>query len=604
MCGITGIWYFDPNKIISQVLVEKMSNKISHRGPDQEGYYLQGNVGFGFRRLSIIDLLGSNQPLSNIPKNMWLVFNGEIYNYKEIRATLLSQGHAFTTVGDAEVILHCYEQMGIDFLEKLKGMFAFALWDKLSERMVLAVDPFGKKPLYYSLTEDYLIFGSELKALLEFPGISKELNLKSLDEYFTYGCISAPRTIFSSIQKVAPGSYLIIDNKGKAKTQKYWKPTFYPQQYSSKSISEKNLIENLRIYLEQSVRRRLTSDVPVGAFLSGGVDSSAVVSQMVKHSSKKIHTFTIGFKDAEYNEIPFSYEVANYLSTIHHTDIIGEGLTDIIIQLARQFDEPLADPSIVPTFLVSKLASNWVKVVLSGDGGDEIFGGYKAYQLAYQAEWNRLKTGQQVPELEDEYRQIKDFPIEECYICFYKNEREELFLPHLKIENKAERKKKAADRVMSRHDLLTRLQYVDLRTYLPFDILAKVDRASMLNSLEVRCPLLDIDLVQFMSTIPSAFKFDGFETKIILKRAVEPLLPPGILNRKKQGFSMPLDRMLRFELCDLVEEILFDGKLERRGLFNQIYLRKIVNEHYKGFDHHEAIWCILCFELWARNYLS
>ncbi len=607
MCGITGIWYFDQSKTVSQDLLRGMVNTLIHRGPDEEDTRILQNIGMGFRRLSIIDLVGSSQPMYNETGSIWLVFNGEIYNYQGLRSGLMAEGHHFYTNGDAEVILHSYEHNGLTWcLNKIRAMFSLALWDDRFQKMMLAVDPFGKKPLYYALDTGKLVFASEIKALLQHPGISKELDPKAIDEYFTYGCISAPKSIFRSIRKVQPGHYIVIDASGQAKITCYWKPHFAP---SSNLIhgSLPELAEQLYILLLQAVQRRMISDVPLGAFLSGGVDSSSVVALMSLLSNQPIKTFSIGFEDINFDESQYAHQIAHHLSTEHYHMTIQPKLEYILPLLSQQYDEPHADSSSIPTYYVSKMAHSCVKVVLSGDGGDEIFGGYKAYQLALQAAWNQTQPelNKCVVGLDEEYRHIKEFRPEECYVYFYDDERKKLFLPGVIPFHCAEQIKQIAANEMSVYDVLTQFQYVDLVYYLPFDILTKVDRMSMLNSLEVRCPLLDRDVFEFMSMVPPEYKFNGLETKIILKRSVEHLLPWGVLNRPKKGFSIPLGNWLRGPWKQVVEDLLFSQQLCERGMFNPHYLRKLFDDHCLDIvDNSERIWSVICFELWAREYLD
>jgi len=622
MCGIAGVWYFDRTHTVSPELLRRMTDTIIHRGPDEEGLRILGNVGLGFRRLSIIDLEGSKQPMSNEDGQVWLVFNGEIYNFRELRPHLIDAGHRFHTQGDTEVIVHSYEQYGPACVDQLRGMFAFAIWDAPRQQMTLAVDPFGKKPLYYALDHDKLVFGSELKAIVQHPDIAREIDPYALDEYFTYGAISAPRTIFKSVQKVPPGCTVTIDAQGKPTVTQYWSPAFTrPAQLDRRPLPE--LAKDLRHLLIEAVKHRMISDVPLGAFLSGGVDSSVVVALMAQVSDQPVKTFAIGFEEDAFDETPYARKVATHCGTQHHEEIVRPDAESILPLLAHQYDEPFADSSAIPTYYVCRMARRHVTVALSGDGGDEIFGGYNSYRFAHLIrQYHRLparvrdlitETADRMPapvvsnNLKRRIRLLQMTPeLQHTRASFFKeDERQRLFQPGVVPAHTGERLKRDALARMDGYDWLTQLQYVDLVGYMPIDILVKVDRASMLNSLEVRCPLLDRDIFEFMASVPPQYKFNGRRTKIILREAVKDLLPAEVFTRRKMGFGVPVGRWFRGPLRPLVEDMLLSDRAKARGLFNPDYARRIVSEHNEGImDRVNPIWALLCFEMWAREYLD
>lgn len=631
MCGICGIVWTDPVRAVDRQLVQRMNDALAHRGPDAEGFFIAGNTALAARRLKIIDLATGDQPMANEGQSIWIVFNGEIYNYRALRDELSARGHTFRTQSDTETIVHAYETWGADCVTRLRGMFAFALYDRRPQtddrgglrlalsgaegsavggRLMLARDRLGKKPLYYYHDAERFVFGSELKALLQDRTIPRALDPRAIDEYLTYGYISSTRTGFQNIHKLPPAHWLIWRG-GTIETRAYWTPTFAPIQNRSEEEWRALLADKLR----ESVRIRLMSEVPLGAFLSGGIDSSVVVALMSEASAERVKTFSIHFEDQGFSEIEYARAVAQRYSTDHHEFTVRPDPRDVLPKLARQFDEPFADSSAIPTYYVSKMAREHVTVALSGDGGDEIFGGYQAYRAALAAE--------RKPRLRDlaraASRVLPEGALGKNYLAWQGMGAREKFLSGNWIFAPAHKRALYADALADTGapalqatrfdagdaDLLTRMQAVDLQTYLPGDILAKVDRASMLCSLETRAPLLDHELVELVGTMPATLKFKGAVQKYILKRVAAPLLPPQILTRGKKGFSVPLARWLRDELRDTLTDILLDPRTQQRGLFQSRAVQTLLDEHQRTRrDHSRRLWAVLMLELWQRNCLD
>ena len=622
MCGICGLWYFDPSHHVNPALLHAMTDSIQHRGPDEDGFHIESALGLGFRRLSIIDVGGSHQPMANEDSSAWIVFNGEIYNFQALRAKLTTR-HSFRTIGDTETILHLHEDMGAACVNELRGMFALAIWDNRLKQLTLAVDRFGKKPLYYFLDGEKLIFGSELKVILQHPAISREIDAEAFDEYLAYGYVNAPRSIYRAIRKLAPGHTLIIDQTGQARLQSYWQPELCePKTYDTRSITD--LSAELRELLLDSVKLRMISDVPLGAFLSGGIDSSAIVGLMSHLSTQPVKTFSIGFDEAVYDETAYAQIVADYCHTDHVRTVVRPDVINILPKLIHQFDEPFADSSMIPTYYVAQVARQHVTVALSGDGGDEVFGGYSWYQ--YGARHHALerlipaslrpgmaRIGGQLPRFTKVGAYLKrvDQPISYWQTrtgFFDARMRGRLYTADAaKILGACpgEQRKLEAFRHTASLDWLSQFQYNDLTVYMAGDILVKVDRASMLASLEVRSPLLDHVVFEFMARVPPQFKLTLGDTKILLKKAVGDLLPPAIHRRGKQGFSIPLGEWLAGPLRDMLHDALLSPRTAARGLFQQATMAQLVEEHNAGqADHSERLWSLLCFELWARDYLD
>jgi asparagine synthase (glutamine-hydrolysing) len=618
MCGICGIYEFDRRESFPHEVIRKMTDTIVHRGPDDEGIYTDAGVGFGFRRLSIIDVSGGHQPISNEDGSLWVMLNGEIYNYPELRRELDSKGHRFTTRSDTETIVHLYEEYGEKCFERLRGMFAIALWDSRERKLLLARDRLGKKPLYYASDGRRLVFGSELKALLAAGNVNLEVDPQALSDYFSFGYIPAPKTIYRSVRKLQPGHYLVASRTG-VKEERYWDISFAKVE----SKSEEEWCEILRHELCEATRIRLMSEVPLGAFLSGGVDSSAVVANMSRLLQRPVETCSIGFNEADYDEADYARGVANFLHTQHHEQVVEPHALEIMDKLVWHYDEPFADSSAVPTYYVSRIARQHVTVALGGDGGDETFAGYRRYyfdkiendlrrhvpQFVRSAVF--VPLGRMYPPLAWAPRVFRAKATFESLsrspLAGYFNS-VSLFRPADKQRLLTGDFKKSlagydSMGVLQHHydraetkDELSRIQYVDIKTYLPDDILAKVDRASMAVSLEVRAPLLDHQLMERAATIPSSLKLRGRVGKYIFKKAIANQVPAEVLDRRKQGFAVPLNRWFRGELRELTHESLFavdDGILDRN------FLRKIWDQHQNGtYDRSSHLWAVLMYRKW------
>jgi len=624
VCGIVGKLNTDRTRAVDPWLIRAMCETLVHRGPDDEGIHVDGPVGLGMRRLSIIDLAGGHQPMSNEDGTIWVVFNGEIYNYRDWKPALEARGHRFSSNSDTEVIVHLYEEYGDEFVHHLRGMFAIALWDKRREALTLVRDRIGIKPLYYSAQGDRLLFGSELKALLP-DGLPREIDPQALHEFLSYNYIPGPRTIFKAVKKLQPGHRLVA-SRGRITVEPYWRP----EPVSSPDGRAKPVayyVERLTDLLKEAVRYRLISDVPLGVFLSGGIDSSTVVAVMREVSSDPIKTFSIGFEHESYNELPHARLVARHFETEHHEFTVAPNVVDLLPKLVRFFDEPFADSSAIPVYYLSELARRHVTVALGGDGGDEIFAGYEtytAYKLAslYRSLPKTLRAA--IPPL------VARLPVSHAKISFdYKAKRfiQNALLPPERahyawkviFSDDMKRHLYAAEpdgRVQDpflvfERELaqcraetgLSRLQYVDLRVYLPDDILVKVDRMSMAHSLEVRVPLLDHKLVEFAATIPPDLQLRGLRKKYLLKRAMTHRLPATILNRKKGGFNVPVPVWLRHDLHDYVRDVLSEKRLREQGFFHPQYVHGLITDHVNmGVDYSRNIWGLLIFALWYDEY--
>jgi asparagine synthase (glutamine-hydrolysing) len=626
MCGIVGKLHFDRTHVVSPALVRAMCDTIIHRGPDDEGVYTEGPVGLGMRRLSIIDLAGGQQPIANEDQTVWVVFNGEIYNYQELRPGLEAKGHRFTTNSDTEVIVHLYEEFGADFPEHLRGMFAIALWDKTRERLILARDRLGKKPLYYAEHAGQLVFGSELKALLV-DDIPRDVDPQALHEFLSYNYIPGPRTIFQAAKKLQPGHRLIAQ-QGRIAISPYWRPELLKES-DSRTQPVAHYVEQLTELLQESVRYRLISDVPLGVFLSGGVDSSTLVAIMREVSTERIKSFSIGFEDESFNELPHARAIAQHFETDHHELIVKPDALDLLPKLVRFFDEPFADSSAIPVYYLSELARRHVTVALGGDGGDELFAGYDTYAAYKLAELYRyLPRALQhlTPRL------VAKLPVSHAKVSFdYKAKRfaknallpperghyawKEVFSDEMKRElyafttnDELQDPFHVFERefaLCQQHPMLSRLQYVDQRVYLPDDILVKIDRMSMAHSLEVRAPLLDHKLVEFALTIPPELQMKGLKKKYLLKRAMEHKLPAQALSRKKAGFNVPIPSWLRNELRDYAQEVLSERRLREQGFFHPQYVHQLLRDHNDmKVDYSRNLWGLLIFTLWHEAYGS
>lgn len=628
MCGICGIYSFNVLTPESESIVRKMNSVQIHRGPDDEGYYRDRKIALGMRRLSIIDLVTGHQPISNESGEIWVIFNGEIYNFRELRQELEKKGHHFRTSSDTEVLIHLYEEKGENFLSFLNGMFAIALWDKKNEIFILARDRLGIKPLHYTIVDQHLFFSSEIKSLLQvdFP---KDLNYDALLQYFTFEYIPAPNTIFKQIQKILPGHKLTIRNN-KLKIERYWDVTFLPDSNLPKN--KKDLASEIQERLKDSVHKRLVSDVPLGVFLSGGIDSSSITALMSSLIPGKVKTFSIGFKEESFNELEYARLVSSLYGTEHREFVVESSLVkDLVPRLIEYLDEPLADASIIPTYIISKLARQHVKVALSGDGGDELFAGYdtyRAYKIAsiYRKVPKLFRDGiiknlvSTLPaskkRLSFEFKAKKfisgiDFPPEIANIIWWGAYNPSLVTNLLAPKVKARTKGDAFSPV-SFHlescrssDMLSRLEYLDLKLYLQDDLLVKVDRMSMANSLEIRVPFLDHNFVKLAASIPSSLKLKGFKSKFILKKAMTSLLPREILFRKKIGFDIPLGIWIRKELREFVGDILSSSSLKKHGFFNTGLIETLLKEHFDGkHNHRQLLWPLIIFQFWYSHYME
>jgi asparagine synthase (glutamine-hydrolysing) len=627
MCGIAGIYNFRNNRPVDGALVESMTEALHHRGPDDRGFFLSGCLGLGMRRLSIIDLEGGAQPIGNEDGSVQVVCNGEIYNYRHLRRGLEAAGHSFRTRSDTEVLVHGYEEWGVDLLQRLNGMFAFALWDAPRRRLFVARDRLGIKPLYYAETPSGFVFGSEFKSLLQMPEVGNDLDVLALQQYLAWEYIPSPRTAFNGVRKLRPATMILIDSHG-LRLNTYWR-----LQAATAITDLREAKEGLRWHLERSVRLRLEADVPVGAFLSGGLDSSAVVATMAEARQDRVHTFSIGFAEDDFDETGYARKVAAAFNTRHEEEILRPNCLDLIHEVAGFLDEPFADNSILPTYLVSRLARRRVKVVLSGDGGDELFGGYDHYKADRLARWysrlpqvlrrgllhclgdsddahptkrgslprrlRRLEEALKLPSSLEHCRWMvrttssvlhRDLMRQAC-----ENQGTDLWM-----EPWAE-----AFRQSPYREGLTRQLHVDLRTFLAEDILVKTDRASMAASLEARVPFLDHELVEYAFRIPERWKLRLLRGKWILRRAFDRRIPVEALRRRKSGFSVPIATWLRGELRELASDLLATSRLQRQGFFDQVAVERILGEHLSGAaDHARTLWALVMFQLWFDRFAT
>jgi asparagine synthase (glutamine-hydrolysing) len=625
MCGLTGIFVYDGSAEIPKELVHRMNETIVHRGPDDEGVFVGPGIGLGFRRLSIIDLAGGHQPISNEDGSIWVMLNGEIYNYPELRKELLDRGHTLATRSDTETIVHLYEEYGEDCFARLRGMFAIVLWDSRKRKLLMARDRVGKKPLFYSADRKRILFGSELKALLAAEKLSLDVDPRAISDYFSFGYIPAPKTIYRQVCKVLPGHYVVVSADGSLSEKSYWELSFR----ETEDCKEEEWCERIRHQLCEATRVRLMSDVPLGAFLSGGVDSSSIVAMMAHLMNQPVVTCSIGFGMPKFDESKFARQVAKQFHTEHHEQVVQPDAVGVVDKLAWHFDEPFADSSAIPTYYVSGIARKFVTVALGGDGGDENIAGYRRY--FFDAMENRLRAqvpagirssifgslGRWYPALawaprmfraKATFQSLARNPLEGYFnsiSIFRPDEKPKLFLDdfrnQLKGYDSIDVLRQHYDRADTK-DPLSRIQYVDIKTYLPDDILTKVDRASMAVSLEVRAPLLDHRLMEMLARIPSSLKLRGREGKYIFKKAMEPTLPRDILYRNKQGFAVPLVHWFRHELKEMAHAAIFDVK---DGILDPRYLEKIWKDHQGGtFDRSAYLWSVLMFRKWQQGFGS
>jgi len=628
MCGIAGfIDLWDTRNIRERVhrarILENMCEVIRYRGPDDSGSFIKDGVALGMRRLSIIDLAGGHQPISGEDGSATIVFNGEIYNFRELQPQLEGRGHIFRTRSDTEAIVHAYEAHGNACVDHLRGMFAFAIWDDRNKKLFMARDRAGEKPLYYTVTPTgTLVFGSELKSLLEHPGVRRETSSESLDAYFSLGYVPDPLSIFKDIKKLPPGHFLTFSN-GRVEIKQYWDFTYEANGHRRK---EEDYLEELRELLDEAVRIRLVADVPLGAFLSGGVDSSTVVALMARHMDQPVKTFSIGFLEDSYSELKYARLAAKRYGTEHHEFFVTPEICNIVDELAWHFDEPFADSSAIPTYIVSKLAREHVTVVLSGDGGDELFAGYTRYaterrRRKYGLLPRRFRRGLMEPISRNLphgawgrnfIHNVALDPIDRYFdnvsIFTGLNKRSLYsadFYDGLGTHSQAGARFQEYGDQVGTNALLDALLYIDSKTYLPGDILTKVDRMSMAVSLEARVPLLDHKLIDFVTRIPASMKMAGLETKTLFKRAVADLVPEEILNRPKHGFGVPMQEWINLQLRDRIRDTLTDSRFRQRGIISPAYTDVLLDEHERGRrDHSMALWSLLMLELWHQVFVD
>jgi asparagine synthase (glutamine-hydrolysing) len=623
MCGIAGKFNFDPTNPIDRDRLVAMTTAVAHRGPDSDGFYVGQGVGLGHRRLSIIDLSTGDQPLTNEDRTVWVVFNGEIYNFADVRSELEVFGHRFRTHSDTEVIVHAYEQWGDASVDRFRGMFAYALWDEPKRRLLLVRDRLGVKPLYYSATRGGVTFGSEIKSLIEDPDVPRGWSAEALDAYLTLQYIPCPQTIYRGIWKLPPGHLLVAEN-GRVRTRRYWDLTFTGDGDVSR---EREYLDRLDQLVTESVKLRLVSDVPLGAFLSGGIDSSAVVAAMAQTSAGRVVTTSVGFDEHGFNELAYARTVAQHLGVEQHEKVVKPDIVDLLPTLAWHLDEPFADSSAVPTYYVSKAAREHVTVALSGDGGDELWAGYARHRVERMEQtarrWlgptggrfagrlaNRLPLGLKGAR---SLRHLALTPAAACadkhaYGQFEAAARGALYSPDFAHEVRD------ADPFVSfrlayescpSSDPLDRALYVDVKTYLVDDIMTKVDKMSMAVSLESREPLLDHKLLEFAATVPTGLKLKNGQSKYLLRRLLERRIPKAIVDRPKHGFEAPIGEWLRGPLAPMVDGLLTDGRLRDRGIFDDRAVAGVWREHREGRrDHRHRLWSLVMLELWFRQFVD
>lgn len=627
MCGIAG--FVNANgEAVERPLLEAMNLSIIHRGPDEDGFYVNENVGLAMRRLSIIDVAGGQQPIPNRDRTKWIVFNGEIYNYQGLRDDLEKRGFRFDTKSDTEVVINLFDEYGVDCVQHLRGMFAFAIWDQTEKTLFLVRDRVGKKPLLYSHQKNGdLIFGSEFQALLKHPSISREVDNVAIDNYMSYLCVPAPMTAFKQIRKLEAGHWLQW-NSGKIETKRYWQPDFSKKI----RITEDEAIEETTRILRESTRLRLISEVPLGAFLSGGVDSSAVVALMAQESTSPVKTFSIGFEEEDFSELKYAKRVAEHVGAEYNEFIVRPNALDIIPTLVEHYGEPYADSSAIPTYYVARETRKFVTVALNGDGGDESFAGYERYAAMRIAEkYNRIPSALRkalieatinlLPTSELKRSRLRDakrflkaanLPRTERYFrwvtTFNRDNKPELYTRDFAVAVSGQ----DASNILSRWfdaangaGTLDSTLLTDQMTYLPNDLLVKVDIASMANSLEARSPFLDHKLIEFAASLPENIKMRGVETKSLLKKVAARLVPKEVIYRRKMGFGVPIGKWFRGDMKDFVLGVLLSEKSLKRGIVRPEILKRYVDEHTSAVrDHSFQLWTFLMLELWFQRFID
>jgi asparagine synthase (glutamine-hydrolysing) len=626
VCGIAGRINYVSERPVSPSLVQGMCDLLAHRGPDGSGIWTSGHAGLGHRRLAIIDLSDAGkQPMSTSDGQVWLTFNGEIYNFLELRAELESRGHRFRSQTDSEVILYAYREYGVECINRLRGMFALAIWDQPHRRLLVARDRLGKKPLFYTSDSDGIAFASEPKAFLADPSFSPAANPEALSAYLTYQYVPAPMSAFAGVHKLPPAHYLVVED-GRVTIRRYWKLS-----YAAKSnLTEAEAVDELRSRLREAVKIRLVSDVPLGAFLSGGIDSGSIVALMSELGAAPVRTFSIGFEEKEYDELEYARLVANRYETQHREFVVRPNALEILPRLVWHYNEPFADSSAIPTYILSELTRRYVTVALNGDAGDENFAGYERYRAnvlasrydeippmlrrpidlvarmvpASGTSGSVMSRGKRFLEALGEGRERR-------YIRWMSH-----FHPLLKAELCQADFQEAAgpdpsDILLRSYadsdapDFVDATLDVDVNNYLPDDLLVKVDIATMAHGLEGRSPLLDHPLMEFAASLPSRFKMNGGIKKYILKEAVKPLLPKEIIERPKMGFGVPLEHWFRHELKELAHDVLLSDSLRQRGYFHERVIRRLLDEHTRGVRAwHYQLWNLLMFESWHRMFID
>jgi len=623
MCGIAGFADITPREgtiTAHRARLKAMCDVMRHRGPDDEGGHVEPGVAIGMRRLSIIDLSTGHQPIHNETRHVWVVFNGEIYNYRELRETLEAAGHRFYTASDTETIVHGYEEWGEQVFSRLRGMFGIAIWDARKQTLLVARDRPGIKPLYYAEADGRLFFASEAKCLLVNPEIDREIDPAALDHYLAYLYTPRDRSIFRGIRKLLPGHFLRLRD-GRVSVERYWQlpavETFCG--------SEADALDELERTLATAVESHLLSDVPIGAFLSGGIDSSLVVALMARVSQRPVKTFSIGFEESEFNELPHARRVASHLGTEHHEFVVRPDATRILDRLIWHFDEPFADSSAIPTWYVSELARQHVTVVLSGDGGDELFGGYDRYlphphvqsfdrlapgvgRALASAAWRALPHGARGKNFLRHVSRDGQGRYLDSVTFFHADERQSLLSPDVRAALgrwDAERFFSAPFERLSRLPFAAQMMAFDFETYLPEDCLTKVDRMSMAHSIESRVPLLDHRVIEFAASLPAAMKISAGRRKHLLKEVAFRLVPRELLERPKQGFGVPIGHWFRGSMRDVFGDVLTSASARQRGYFNGAFVDRILDEHLAGRrDHSLRLWQLVVFELWHRQYVN
>lgn len=627
MCGIVG-FVNNAARAADREVLGAMNAAIVHRGPDDDGFYLHENVGLAMRRLAIIDLASGKQPMHNEDRSKWIVFNGEIYNYRELREDLEQRGHRFYTHSDTEAIVHLYDEYGVDCLQHLRGMFAIAIWDETEKTLFLARDRVGKKPILYShQANGDLVFGSEFQAMLKHPSVTREVDYAAIDSYLSYLCVPAPQTAFTQIRKLEPGHWLRWHD-GKVETQRYWLPDFSKKI----KITESEAIDETTRILREATRMRMISEVPLGAFLSGGVDSSAVVALMAQESETPVKTFSIGFEEQDFSELKYARRVAEHVGAEYNEFIVRPDALEVLPLLVDHYGEPYADSSAIPTYYVAKETRRHVTVALNGDGGDESFAGYERYMAMELAEMYRsIPVFVRKALIEGPVNLLPSSPLKKTRIrdvqrfftsanedrlpryhrwmsTFKPAVRAEMYTDDFKARMNGSNTSDLLDKWFARANglgVLDATLLTDQMTYLPNDLLVKVDIATMANSLEARSPFLDHKMIEFAASLPENLKMSRLRTKSLLKKVAARLVPPDVVYRRKMGFGVPVGKWFRGEMKGFVRDVLLSETSLKRGIIKPDMIERYVAEHTNGEqDHAFQIWSLLMLELWFQRFID